>query len=322
MCEKPLALTIRSCDLIISAAEQSGKILSVAENFRRDPINRLVRALLDDGAIGERQFMMETSVWGRDTIFITPWRHMKLTGAVTLDAGVHNADIMRYYFGDPASAFGQGRLFETTRRKAPGAGPGNFWEAWVKVPDVIKPTGEDAMFGTINFRNGAVAQWVFHNGGHGQPFHHRMVFGARGSIAATGDRNGRPVRLTLDVDRYRRRARARIRSELPIVPGCGRALRRGANPEIRFRFCHDGSQDHRPRAPRIRRMRADRREAGSRWRSGQARDRNGLFDVRIPDSGAAGDDREIESGAVDAYQREIDEHIGLVDRRAPQTAAS
>ena len=65
-------------------------------------------------------------------------------------------------------------------------------------PDVIKPTGEDAMFGTINFRNGAVAQWVFHNGGHGQPFHHRMVFGARGSIAAPGDRNGRPVRLTLD----------------------------------------------------------------------------------------------------------------------------
>ena len=121
MCEKPLALTIRSCDLIISAAEQSGKILSVAENFRRDPINRLVRALLDDGAIGERQFMMETSVWGRDTIFITPWRHMKLTGAVTLDAGVHNADIMQYYFGDPASAFGQGRLFETTRRKAAGS---------------------------------------------------------------------------------------------------------------------------------------------------------------------------------------------------------
>ena len=228
--------------------------------------------------------MMETSVWGRDTIFITPWRHMKLTGAVTLDAGVHNADIMQYYFGVPASAFGQGRLFETTRRKAPGAGPGNFWEAWVKdFPDVIKPTGEDAMFGTINFRNGAVAQWVFHNGGHGQPFHHRMVFGARGSIAAPGDRNGRPVRLTLDdgtdIDDERR---ARIRPELPIVPGCGRALRRAANLEIRFRFCHHRPQDNRPRASRIRGMRADRRKAGSRRRSGQARDRHGLFNVRNP----------------------------------------
>ena len=174
--------------------------------------------------------MMETSVWGRDTIFITPWRHMKLTGAVTLDAGVHNADIMQYYFGVPASAFGQGRLFETTRRKAPGAGPGNFWEAWVKdFPDVIKPTGEDAMFGTINFRNGAVAQWVFHNGGHGQPFHHRMVFGS-----ARFDRRARRPQRTAGAslarrrDRYRRRARARIRAELPIVAGCGRALRRAS----------------------------------------------------------------------------------------------
>ena len=53
LCEKPLALTIRGCNQVIAAAERSGKILSVAENFRRDPINRLVRALLDDGAIGD-----------------------------------------------------------------------------------------------------------------------------------------------------------------------------------------------------------------------------------------------------------------------------
>jgi len=39
---------------IIAAAARSGRILSVAENFRRDPMNRLVRALLDDGAIGSR----------------------------------------------------------------------------------------------------------------------------------------------------------------------------------------------------------------------------------------------------------------------------
>ncbi len=64
LCEKPLALTIRGCNRIIDAAERNGKILSVAENYRRDPINRLVRALLDDGAIGERQFIMETACAG------------------------------------------------------------------------------------------------------------------------------------------------------------------------------------------------------------------------------------------------------------------
>src|SRR4029450_13454926 len=52
LCEKPLALTLRGCHRIVDAAERSGKILSVAENFRRDPINRLVRALLAEGALG------------------------------------------------------------------------------------------------------------------------------------------------------------------------------------------------------------------------------------------------------------------------------
>src|SRR5438067_1982246 len=37
LCEKPLALTIRGCNRIIAAAAQSGRILSVAENFRRYP---------------------------------------------------------------------------------------------------------------------------------------------------------------------------------------------------------------------------------------------------------------------------------------------
>ncbi|MBW3633667.1 MAG: Gfo/Idh/MocA family oxidoreductase, partial [Chloroflexi bacterium] len=199
LCEKPLALTIRGCNCIIAAAQRSGKVLSVAENFRRDPINRLVRALLDDGAIGERQFIMETAVRGRDTVIITPWRHQKLSGAITLDAGVHSADILQYYFGDAVSAFGQTRLFEPTRVVRDTAGPGGYYEKWAAaLPETVAATGEDAIFGLITFANGTLGQWVDHYAGHGQAFVHRMVFGTHGSIAAPGDRNGRPIRLVLD----------------------------------------------------------------------------------------------------------------------------
>src|SRR5260370_5146689 len=52
LCDKPLALTIRGCDRIIAAAAQSGRILSLAENHPPGPLNRPVRALLDDRAIG------------------------------------------------------------------------------------------------------------------------------------------------------------------------------------------------------------------------------------------------------------------------------
>ena len=122
LCEKPLALTMRGCRLAIDAAQQGNAILSVAENFRRDPINRLVRALLDDGAIGDRQFIMETGVRGRDNLFITPWRHQKLRGALTLDAGVHSADILQYYFGDPAT-----RLRPDQAVRADPRHPRNGW---------------------------------------------------------------------------------------------------------------------------------------------------------------------------------------------------
>ena len=60
MVEKPLAITVRGCHRIIEAARRNDRILSVAENFRRDPSARLVRHLLDRGAIGLRTWPSTT----------------------------------------------------------------------------------------------------------------------------------------------------------------------------------------------------------------------------------------------------------------------
>ena len=65
LCEKPLAVTLRGCTRIVETAKRAGKVVSVAENYRRDPINRLIRALIDDGAIGTPCVMFETGVNGR-----------------------------------------------------------------------------------------------------------------------------------------------------------------------------------------------------------------------------------------------------------------
>jgi predicted dehydrogenase len=199
MVEKPLALTIRGCNRVIAAAERSGKLLSVAENFRRDPMNRLVRAIIDSGVIGAPQSILETSVHGRDHIIITPWRHQKLSGTITLDAGVHNADILHYYFGAVVTAYGQTRIFEPVRTRHNTSGPGGYYEKWAAtMPERIEATGEDAVFGLLTFANGAVGQYVDNHAGHGAPSIQRQVFGTRGSIAPAGDRNGRPVHVVLD----------------------------------------------------------------------------------------------------------------------------
>jgi predicted dehydrogenase len=314
LCEKPLALTMRGCRRIIQAAERSGRILSVAENFRRDPMNRLVRALIDDGAIGQPRFIMDAEIGGRDSIIITPWRHMKLNGTIPLDAGVHNADILQYYVGDAHSAFGQVRLFEKTRVPRNTDGPGGFYAKWAQnMPESIQPTGEDAIFGQITFASGALGHWVNDHAGHGEGLHQRKVFGTRGSITAPGDRNGRPVELNID----------------DIGPLTGQRVLDYApsyrlEPTAAALFGGDRIWHYDfDFATTDRKLLAlEYYELARCVRTGQQPEVTGAVAMRdvalvyaLFESDRAGRPvtiEEVESGAVDEYQREIDEQIGLV----------
>lgn len=314
LCEKPLALTIRGCDQIIAAAARNDKILSVAENYRRDPINRLIRALLDDGAIGDRQFIMDTSVRGKDDLFITPWRHQKMSGTLTLDAGVHYADILQFYFGDAETVYGKVRLYEKLRYHRNTGGPGGFYEKWAEyVPDTIEATGEDAMIGTITFANGTLGQWTDHYAGHGQPLSYRMVYGTRGSLTCPGDRNGRPVRLTFDdgtvIDDER---------ILDYAPSYR------LNPVAATLFGGDRVWTYDFGFPETDRklLALEYHELAECVRNGTTPEVDGAVAKRAvalvyamfesDRAGRAVTIEEVESCAVDAYQREIDEYLKLV----------
>ena len=96
LCEKPLASTIRGCNLIMAQHQGSDRVLSVAEQFRRDPICRLMRALIETGAIGEPRMYIDVGASGGDRILIFPWRHDKRVGGIFLDAGVRTTDRMQY----------------------------------------------------------------------------------------------------------------------------------------------------------------------------------------------------------------------------------
>lgn len=198
-CEKPLAVTLRGCNLLVETAKKRGLVLSTAENFRRDPINRLGKALLNDGAIGTPRLMIETTIGGRDMIQITPWRHMKHTGSMPIDEGVHHADILRYYMGEVRTVFGESRLYEKVRHNTKSAGPGGFYARWSgNFPDQIEPTGDDAIYAHISFQSGAVGQWINDHAGHGMRLNSRYIYGSKGCLELPGDRNGRPIKLHLD----------------------------------------------------------------------------------------------------------------------------
>ena len=121
MVEKPMGVTVRACRLMLEAADDSQSILSVAENFHYDPMNRIGRELLRSGAIGVPRSMINNSVGGGNRIIVTPWRHYKRGGGPLLDVGVHQAYVIEYLMGDVDSVYAHTRLYEKIRRDKEGA---------------------------------------------------------------------------------------------------------------------------------------------------------------------------------------------------------
>ncbi|MBQ37587.1 MAG: hypothetical protein CME04_14465 [Gemmatimonadaceae bacterium] len=203
MSEKPLGLTARACGLMVQAAAQHDRGLSTAENYRRDPINRLGKALLDAGIIGDPRLMLHHTMGGADNMLISVWRHQKDSSGVMLDVGVHFADILEYYLGPAATIFAQTRLHEKTRKNpiagkdvTNGGSPGGVYERWQKdMPAEFEATADDAGYATMLFESGAVVSYIEDHASRGEGMWKRAIFGSRGSLDLPGDRSGR--RLTL-----------------------------------------------------------------------------------------------------------------------------
>ena len=199
LCEKPLSLTIRGCNRVIDAWKKSGKVLSVAEQERRDPICRLNKALIDSDVIGNPYSFLLGSAQGGNDIIILPWRHYKNVGGIFVDAGVHTVDQMMYYLGDIEEVFAVSNIWEPKRYKGERIGVQNFYDHWRdEVPDEIEADAEDMVIATLKFKNGAIGQWTAFYAAHGQPTQYGMIYGSKGSMTPAKNRRGDPLTLTID----------------------------------------------------------------------------------------------------------------------------
>ena len=198
--EKPLGITVRACQAIIDAARRGKAILATAENLRRDPTNRLARSILEHGLLGDPFLMVHNVLGGDDHIIITPWRHLKLRGAIGLDLAVHYADIVQYYLGEFDQVYGRGLIVEPIRRrpKDHGLPLESYRERYKTFPDTIEATGEDTVIALYRMKSGAMVQFSCVAAGRGSRGFERSVHGRNGALYAPGDRNGGPVILRLD----------------------------------------------------------------------------------------------------------------------------
>ena len=182
MVEKPMGITVKACQKMIDAAQKYDKKLSVAENYRRDPVNRLAHRILDEGLIGKPYMMACNSLGGGNQIFITPWRHLKNKGGALLDMGVHYTDIIQYYLGEIDAVYGQAALIEKIRYRG---------------EERVEATSEDVSAALFTTKSGVAVQWILTLAGHHSGGYKRTVYGMKGELDSPGDRNGRPLKLRL-----------------------------------------------------------------------------------------------------------------------------
>jgi predicted dehydrogenase len=195
MVEKPITLTVADGLALVVGARAAGRTLAVAENYRRDPINRLGKALVDGGAIGRPFLATQATSGSGEFVIITPWRHRRDRGGIVIDMGVHYTDILEYYLGPIDTVAGMNAIVDAQRIDQQG---------------VAHPAdAEDLSVGVMRFRSGAIANWLLSLAGRGEGSFTRAFYGTGGSLSVPGDRSGKPLSL------FQRRAGA----DVAVPPG-------------------------------------------------------------------------------------------------------
>ncbi|MDY3286106.1 MAG: Gfo/Idh/MocA family oxidoreductase [Eubacteriales bacterium] len=101
--EKPMALTVSDCAAMIEASEKAGKLLMIAHPMRFYKPYDVIEQYIREKPFGEPRSAFFHRCDGRPARPGNWILKDALSGGVTLDLAIHDADAARMFFGDPAS---------------------------------------------------------------------------------------------------------------------------------------------------------------------------------------------------------------------------
>jgi predicted dehydrogenase len=176
--EKPLAVTVRAGRLVVEAARASNRVVGVAHNYRFFPSNRALAHAIHAGAIGDPFFMVSRYVADIGGKVATSWiegttkpsaHDVKITGSrAALAMGVHETDILRYWFGDVAEVYGVVRTFDAT--------------VFTDSGEPVVNQNDDSAFALLTLESGVVAQCTISFAGRAASMGDRAIYGSKGTI--------------------------------------------------------------------------------------------------------------------------------------------
>jgi 1,5-anhydro-D-fructose reductase (1,5-anhydro-D-mannitol-forming) len=287
--QKPLAISVRAAKQMVDAARAKGLTFGVFENVRQSRGVRAMAWAVRSGLIGEPQVSVMGNLgglWSPDRVVAdTPWRHDKLLGGGggSIDIGVHQMHFQRYVVGEVAAVSAAARTFSTERYRRDEAGA---------VVETVRPNVDDTYLATLAFERGAIGQlwWSWALGQ--EPLE---IAGAPAVLGSTGALRGGTIHTA--------------EGSLPLME----TFEARMTDAEREQFFPLGLTD--PSAI----QNLDWLRAIERGADPETSGEEGLRDLACAfamlESSALGRQvtlDEVLSGSVDTYQREIDEHYGLI----------
>ncbi|WJI43103.1 Gfo/Idh/MocA family oxidoreductase [Mesorhizobium sp. C120A] len=98
LAQKPLALSVDEAVKLRDEASKSGKILSVNQNMRYDQSMRVLKQIIDSGALGDIVFaQIDMHAIPHWQTFLQDYDRLTLA-----NMSVHHLDVLRFLFGDPS----------------------------------------------------------------------------------------------------------------------------------------------------------------------------------------------------------------------------
>ena len=161
--QKPLAISLAAARQMCDQFEAADLVLGVFENARNRAGTRQLRWLFESGRGGKLQMVLLGNAgtwWAPDLIVAeTPWRHRRDdAGGITLDLGVHQANLIRYVAGDIEHVEGRTAVLEPLRYRRDGSG---------NVVEQIECDADDTFFASFATEQGVVGNIFSSWGGHG-----------------------------------------------------------------------------------------------------------------------------------------------------------
>lgn len=198
--EKPLAISVEGCDRILAAAMRTGTRLYVGHNMRHYAMVRKMKALIDEGAIGEVQ-----AVWCRHFVghggdfYFKDWHAQREhVNSLLLQKGAHDLDVIHWLaegVSRVVQGFGRLAMYGNVSDRHDGAKHGDWFAPDTHWP----PLAQRGLHPDIDVEDLSMIQMVLDNGVlasygecHFTPDYWRnySVIGSEGRIENFGDTDG------------------------------------------------------------------------------------------------------------------------------------